>query len=91
MISPLTGYVAKNKALTTRWNLTEGIQEALAGLDTEKLKAVELVAISTTLATNAIVEGKGQKVGLILMPPYGLFDPGDINYEPKSIVLGGLR
>lgn len=82
---------SKNKALTTRWNLTEGIQEALAGLDTEKLKAVELVAISTTLATNAIVEGKGQKVGLILMPPYGLFDLGDINYEPKSIVLGRLE
>ncbi len=82
---------SKNKALTTRWNLTEGIQEALAGLDTEKLKAVELVAVSTTLATNAIVEGKGQKVGLILMPPYGLFDQGDIDYEPKSIVSGRLE
>ena len=82
---------SKNKALTTRWNLTEGIQEALAGLDNEKLKAVELVAVSTTLATNAIVEGKGQKVGLILMPPYGLFDPGDIDYEPKSIVPGRLE
>ncbi|HEA66064.1 MAG TPA: DUF1638 domain-containing protein [Desulfobacterales bacterium] len=82
---------SKNKALTTRWNLTEGIQEALAGLDNEKLKAVELVAVSTTLATNAIVEGKGQKVGLILMPPYGLFDPGDIDYEPMSIVPGRLE
>lgn len=82
---------SKNKALTTRWNLTEGIEEALAGLDTEKLKVVELVAVSTTLATNAIVEGKGQEVGLILMPPYGLFDPEDIKYEPKSTISGRLE
>ncbi|MEE9496037.1 MAG: hydantoinase/oxoprolinase family protein, partial [Desulfobacterales bacterium] len=27
----------------------------------------------------------------ILMPPYGLFDPGDIDYEPKSIVSGRLE
>jgi N-methylhydantoinase A/oxoprolinase/acetone carboxylase beta subunit len=32
---------------------------------------VELVALSTTLATNAIVENQGQTVGMLLMPPYG--------------------
>ena len=38
-----------------------------------RLKDVDLVSVSTTLATNAIVEGQGQKVGLLIMPPYGLF------------------
>jgi N-methylhydantoinase A/oxoprolinase/acetone carboxylase beta subunit len=28
-----------------------------------------MVSVSTTLATNAIVEGRGQKVGLLLLPP----------------------
>jgi N-methylhydantoinase A/oxoprolinase/acetone carboxylase beta subunit len=61
----------KCKALTTRWDLTKGIREALAGLDQEALKAVELVSVSTTLATNAIVEDDGRKVGLLIMPPPG--------------------
>ena len=68
----------KSKALTTKWDFTVGIREALEGLDSEMLSRVELVALSTTLATNAIVEGQGQKVGLLVMPPYGLFDPEDI-------------
>ena len=38
----------------------------LAGL---LLQQVDLVSVSTTLATNAIVEGKGQKTGLLLLPP----------------------
>jgi len=81
----------KKKAPTTKWDFTVGIGEALAGLDPGLLQSVELAALSTTLATNAIVEGKGQKVGLLFMPPYGLFKPEDIAYEPKALVSGRLE
>jgi len=81
----------KSKALTTRWDFTEGIREALEGLDAKLLSKVELVALSTTLATNAIVEGQGQEVGLLVMPPYGLFDPADVPHEPKAVLSGRLE
>ncbi len=81
----------KKKAPTTKWDFTVGIGEALAGLDPVLLESVDLAALSTTLATNAIVEGKGQKVGLLFMPPYGLFKPEDITYEPKALISGRLE
>jgi N-methylhydantoinase A/oxoprolinase/acetone carboxylase beta subunit len=81
----------KSKALTTKWDFTLGIRQALAGLDPQKLKQVEMVSLSTTLATNAIVEGEGQKVGLLIMPPYGRFDAADIRYEPKAALSGQLE
>ncbi len=83
--------IEKSKALTTKWDYTIGIDEALAGLDSDKLAGVELVAISTTLATNAIVEGRGQPVGLLIMPPYGLYDDGDIPHRPISVIDGQLE
>jgi len=78
--------VEKAKARTTPWDLRVGIDEALDRLDAERLRRADLVAISTTLATNAIVEGRGQKVGLLIMPPYGLFDPADIAHRPIAIL-----
>jgi N-methylhydantoinase A/oxoprolinase/acetone carboxylase beta subunit len=83
--------LCKRKALTTRWDFTIGIGEALAGLDQHLLQQVELVSLSTTLATNAIVEGDGQKVGMIVMPPYGRMDKEEIAYEPKALVHGQLE
>ena len=83
--------ICKSKALTTKWDFTLGIDEAMAGLDQEKLGRVEMVSLSTTLATNAIVEGEGQKVGMIIMPPYGRFEPEDIPYEPKAVISGQLE
>ncbi|MCB2145585.1 MAG: DUF1638 domain-containing protein [Deltaproteobacteria bacterium] len=80
----------KGKALTTRWDFTIGIGRALEKLDPNQLKQVEMVALSTTLATNAIVEGDGQKVGLLLMPPYGIYDPADYPHEPKALIAGRL-
>ena len=80
----------KGKALTTRWDFTIGIGRALEKLDPNQLKQVEMVALSTTLATNAIVEGDGQKVGLLLMPPYGIYDPADYPHEPKALIPGRL-
>lgn len=80
----------KGKALTTRWDFTIGIERALSKLDSDLLKRVDIVALSTTLATNAIVEGDGQKVGLLIMPPYGIYDPQDYTYDPKARIRGRL-
>ena len=55
----------KSKALTTRDDLAVGIRNTIAGFDKELLKDVVMVSLSSTLATNSIVEGKGCRVGLI--------------------------
>jgi len=59
--------IATTKTLTTRHDLTECILAALDDLLPEDPKQIRLVAISTTLATNAIVEGKGRPVALFLL------------------------
>ncbi|MFW6108138.1 MAG: hydantoinase/oxoprolinase family protein, partial [bacterium] len=83
--------IQKAKALTTTWDYTIGIEAALDQLGAEQLRHVDLVAVSTTLATNAVVEGAGQKAGLLIMPPYGRFEPGDIRYRPLAVVPGRLE
>jgi N-methylhydantoinase A/oxoprolinase/acetone carboxylase beta subunit len=83
--------LGKNKALTTKWDYAAGIRNALNGLDSYFFPQIQIVALSTTLATNAIVEGDGQKVGMIIMPPYGLFNPEDITYKPLALVSGQLE
>ncbi|GAB4411389.1 MAG: hydantoinase/oxoprolinase family protein [Anaerolineales bacterium] len=58
------------KALTTRWDLAIGIGEAISAvLDSGAASPsdVSLVALSTTLATNAIVEGQGSPACLVLI------------------------
>ena len=50
---------------TTRDDLTVGISRALDGLDKDLLDKISLVSLSSTLATNTIVEGKGGRAGLI--------------------------
>ncbi|MGQ9698263.1 MAG: hydantoinase/oxoprolinase N-terminal domain-containing protein, partial [Armatimonadota bacterium] len=59
--------VDKAKALTTHHHLIDGITESVGRLDRGFLSAVGLVALSTTLATNSIVEGHGAPAGLILL------------------------
>ena len=61
--------VAKNKSLTTAFDLTIGIGNALSNLPAEMLPAVNLVALSTTLSTNSVVEGRGAPVS-VLLPGY---------------------
>lgn len=62
--------IASAKALTTRHDLAEGIGGAvsavLAQADVDPAE-VTLASLSTTLATNALVEGQGERVGLILI------------------------
>ena len=60
--------LASAKALTTRQNLSIGIGEAVeAVLKASDVAASEigLASLSTTLATNALVEGQGGRIGLV--------------------------
>lgn len=83
--------LGKHKALTTKWDFTVGIKGALDGLDAEALTKVDLVAVSTTMATNAIVEGDGQLVGLLLMTPFGLTKDNPIAHRPMELIDGRLE
>ena len=62
--------VSKAKALTTKQDLRIGILNSLAALDNSLFSDVKLVSLSTTLATNSVVEGKGSRVGLIIAVPH---------------------
>ena len=54
------------KSLTTRHDLTIGIGESLRKIPQERLADIELVSLSTTLTTNAVVEGNGAPVCALL-------------------------
>ena len=64
------GVIQKAKALTTRHDLALGIAAAVgavmagAAVDTGE---IGLVSLSTTLATNALVEGRGGRVALVFV------------------------
>jgi N-methylhydantoinase A/oxoprolinase/acetone carboxylase beta subunit len=85
-----TRVLAKAKAPTTHWDYAIGIDAALDRLPADRLAQVRQVAVSTTLATNAIVEGRGQKVGLLLMPPEGDHDTDRLRHQPVRVVRGRL-
>lgn len=57
--------LSESKALTTRQDLVIGISEAISGLNPTFFPSISLVSLSSTLATNTIVEGKGCRVGAI--------------------------
>ncbi len=64
------GIVAKAKSLTTRHDLAEGISGAADAVLAEsgiEHGAIKLVSMSTTLATNALVEGQGGRVALVMI------------------------
>ncbi len=81
--------LSKAKALSTPHDLMEGINEALSRLELPQPENVRLVALSTTLATNAIVEGKGGRPGLILTSAVraGL---DQISWRPRRVVPGAM-
>ncbi|MBN1317789.1 MAG: hydantoinase/oxoprolinase family protein, partial [Anaerolineales bacterium] len=79
LIEYSTGQVlCSAKALTTRRDLSIGIGEAIGAVlrerDAPDPSYIKLAALSTTLATNATVEGQGSRVCLIL-----------IGYDPDLI------
>ncbi|MFI3214376.1 MAG: hydantoinase/oxoprolinase family protein [Eubacteriales bacterium] len=59
--------IAKGKSLTTKEDLSVGIGNALDTLPEEERGKAEVLSLSTTLATNACVEGKGSRAKLILL------------------------
>ncbi|WP_214045302.1 hydantoinase/oxoprolinase N-terminal domain-containing protein [Methanomethylovorans sp.] len=79
--------VASNKALTTYPELLTGIKNVIDGLDPQYLKDIKLVSVSTTLATNTILEKTGYPVGLILVGNYLI--PQDTSVQEYVTVKGG--
>jgi N-methylhydantoinase A/oxoprolinase/acetone carboxylase beta subunit len=59
-------FLAKGKSLTTREDLSIGIGKALDAIPPEYIREAVLVALSTTLATNASLEDKGGRAKLVL-------------------------
>ncbi|KKH99592.1 hydantoinase [Methanosarcina sp. 1.H.T.1A.1] len=59
--------IESNKALTTYPDLIRGIKNSIEGLNPDDLKRIKFVSVSTTLATNTTLEGKGYPAGLILI------------------------
>lgn len=55
------------KTPTTKHQLEQGIALAIGQLDPALLAQVEMVSLSTTLATNACVEGRGGRVKLLFI------------------------
>jgi len=76
----------KAKAFTTREDLSIGIRNCIENMGDLDPRQVQLVSLSTTLATNAIVEGRGCRVGLILI---GHESTGDLPAQQAFVVRGG--
>jgi N-methylhydantoinase A/oxoprolinase/acetone carboxylase beta subunit len=66
--------LAAHKSLTTKRDFSIGIENVIEEIHIEDPAAIKMVSISTTLATNAIAEGKGKRVALLL-----------IGYDPDLI------
>ena len=88
--------IATAKALTTRHDLSIGIGGAVEAVLAEGIDPSEiaLVSISTTLATNALVEGHGGRVCLILIGfDAGALERGGLNQalgsDPVIFLKGG--
>ncbi len=91
--------IASAKALTTRHDLAIGVGGAVrAVLQQAKLQAsdVSMASLSTTLATNALVEGQGGRVALIYigfrekdLEGHGLKDA--LKGDPHIVLSGGHK
>jgi len=79
--------IAKGKALTTKQDLGIGISNVILTLPPDQLRRVDLVSLSTTLATNAIVEGIGNTVGAIVLG-FDRYDLDKIAHKPLRSVRG---
>ena len=66
-VDPNGEVIASAKALTRHHDLAIGIGEALDLVCTNIVAPISLVSLSTTLATNAIVEGRGAPAALVLI------------------------
>jgi len=74
------GVISAAKALTTKHDLSVGIQNAVQMALPRPLPDIQLVSLSSTLATNAIVEGRGSPICLLL-----------IGYDPSIVAETGFE
>ena len=58
--------LSKAKSPTTHDDLVKGIEQSVGLLDRNLFPHIRLVSLSTTLATNAIVEGRRSRIAVIL-------------------------
>ena len=87
LFNPEEGVKARAKSLTTRHDLSEGIRGAVENVLTEtgtKPSSIGLASLSTTLATNALVEGQGGRVCLVMIG----FGPEDLERDGLKTALG---
>ncbi len=90
---------AKAKALTTRQDLSIGVGGAMRAVVEEwggDPRDIQLVSLSTTLATNAVVEGVGGRVALVLIGfDEGALERADLakalGNDPHIFITGGHR
>lgn len=83
LFSDADGVIAKAKSLTTKHNLAIGISGSVDAVLQQfkgKISEIALTSISTTLATNALVEGKGGSIGLVM-----------IGFDEKDMEKSGLK
>ncbi len=80
------GVLASAKALTTKYDLAVGIRDAIEAVlpvSGKSHPAISLVSVSTTLATNALVEGHGTPICLLLLGyPAEFAQPGRLGQSP---------
>jgi N-methylhydantoinase A/oxoprolinase/acetone carboxylase beta subunit len=97
LIKDDTNILAKAKALTTRQDLAIGVGAAVRMVLSEAsidASVISLASLSTTLATNALVEGQGGRVALIYvgfsssdLKAHGLLDA--LKGDPVCVLEGG--
>ncbi|MEO0894190.1 MAG: hydantoinase/oxoprolinase family protein [Pseudomonadota bacterium] len=89
--------IASAKSLTTREDLAIGIGKAVDAVLAESgvtPSAIGMASLSTTLATNALVEGQGERVGLVYigfreqdLGTHGLNEA--LGTDPAIVISGG--
>lgn len=87
LYSETEGVLASAKSLTTRHDLAIGVSGAVETVLSEitgAVKRIRLVSLSTTLATNALVEGQGGRAGLVMVG----FGPQDLARDGLAEALG---
>ena len=85
LFDPAAGVIASAKSLTTKHDLAIGLKGAMEGVLPHLPQGmapgeIALVSMSTTLATNAIVEGHGAPICLIL-----------VGYDAKALERANLK
>jgi N-methylhydantoinase A/oxoprolinase/acetone carboxylase beta subunit len=80
LFDPAKGVLAAAKSLTTKHDLSIGLKGAMEGVLGRAGEDIAMVGLSTTLATNAIVEGHASPICLLLA-----------GYEPTALDRAGLR